>query len=66
MAYLYRIAAYLLLAFAPIQLAYADFIAPEIVSGYTEALNQPEKHGYFDNLGPANHGLKREYSELIT
>ena len=51
MAYLYRIAAYLLLAFAPIQLVYADFIAPEIVGGYIEPLNQPAKEGWFDNLG---------------
>ena len=49
-AYLYRIAAYLLLAFAPIQLVYADFIAPEIVSGYL-SIYQPEKEGFFDNLG---------------
>ena len=50
MAYLYRIAAYLLLAFAPIQLVYADFIAPEIVSGHL-SIYQPEKEGFFDNLG---------------
>ena len=65
MAYLYRIAAYLLLAFAPIQLVYADFIAPEIVSGNI-SIYQPEKEGFFDNLGPANHGLKREHIKLIT
>ena len=49
-AYLYRIAAYLLLAFAPIQLVYADFIAPEIVSGHL-SIYQPEKEGFFDNWG---------------